>query len=194
MDSTKGNIEIIVGPMFSGKSEELIRRVNRLNYAKINYLVFKPMIDTRENNSIKSRNGRKLKAINVSSLDKINKLIIEFKPQVAIFDEIQFFDNKISDLLNELANRGVKVIAAGLDRDFRGVPFGPMPALLAHADKIDKLYAVCLSCGKNAIFTQRLVDGAPAHFEEPIIQIGSSESYEARCREHHEIPGKPKYL
>ncbi len=194
MDSTKGNIEIIVGPMFSGKSEELIRRVNRLNYAKINYLVFKPMIDTRENNIIKSRNGQKTKAINVSSLEKIDKLITEYKPQVAIFDEIQFFDNKISDLLNELANRGIKIIAAGLDRDFRGVPFGPMPALLAHADKIDKLHAVCLSCGKNAIFTQRLVDGAPANFEEPIIQIGSSESYEARCREHHEIPGKPNYL
>ncbi len=194
MDSTKGMIEVIVGPMFSGKSEELIRRVNRLNYAKINYLVFKPMIDTRENNSIKSRNGKKLKAINISSIEKINKLINEYKPQVVIVDEIQFFDRKISSLLNELANKGIKIIAAGLDKDFRGIPFGPMPELLAHADKIYKLNAVCLNCGKNAIFTQRLVNGEPANFHEPIIQIGSSESYEARCRDHHEIPGKPEYL
>ncbi len=192
MESTKGNMELIVGPMFSGKSEELIRRVNRLKYAKINFLVFKPMIDTRST-QIKSRNGLTVKAINISNIDKIKDIVLKFKPQVVIFDEIQFFDKKITVLLNELANEGMRIIASGLDKDFRGIPFGPMPELLAYADKITKLQAVCLDCGKDAIYTQRLVNGKAAHYNEPIIQIGSEESYEARCRDHHDIPGKSLY-
>ena len=192
MESTKGNMELIVGPMFSGKSEELIRRVNRLKYAKINFLVFKPMIDTRST-QIKSRNGLTVKAINISNIDKIKDIVLKFKPQVVIFDEIQFFDKKITVLLNELANEGMRIIASGLDKDFRGIPFGPMPELLAYADKITKLQAVCLDCGKDAIYTQRLVNGKAAHYNEPIIKIGSEESYEARCRDHHDIPGKSLY-
>lgn len=186
-ENNKGSIEVVCGPMFAGKTEELLRRIRRLEYAKKNYLVFKPKVDNRySNNEIVSHNNNRHETIAVKKsleiLEHINKDLY-----AVIIDEAQFFDNEIIKVVNELANRNIRVIIGGLDLDFKGEPFGPMPYLLAIAEEVTKLTAICVVSGTNATRTQRLIDGKPAKYDDPIIKIGAKESYEPRSRKYHEI-------
>ncbi len=188
----KGWVEVICGPMFAGKSEELIRRVRTLSYAHQKIIAFKPAIDNRyDKSAISSHDGEKYQALAVSSVDDIERNITE-DTQVVAIDEVQFFGQPIVPLVEKLADRGIRVIVAGLDTDFRGEPFGPMPELLSRAEFVTKLTAACTICGCAATRTQRLVDGKPAKFDDPIILVGAKESYEARCRKHHVVPNKPE--
>ncbi len=183
-----GWVEIICGSMFSGKTEELIRRVRRAQIAKQKVQVFKPNIDTRYDDvHVASHNGLHVEATPVSRAEDI-LLHLEPDTNVVAIDEVQFFDWAIADVVSSLADRGIRVIAAGLDLDFRGEPFGPMPLLLAQAEVVDKLHAICVRCGAPASRTQRLIDGKPAHYEDPVIMVGAQEMYEARCRRCHQVP------
>jgi thymidine kinase len=186
--SSGGGIEIVCGSMFSGKTEELIRRVRRAKIAKQNVQVFKPAIDTRyTTEAVTSHNGLGVDAVPVQSAAEIDKLILPETSVVAI-DEVQFLGWEVTELCQRLADRGVRVIAAGLDMDFRGEPFGPMPVLMAQAETVEKLQAICVVCGNPASRTQRLINGLPAAYDDPIILVGGSESYEARCRKCHRVP------
>lgn len=188
-----GWIEIICGSMFSGKTEELLRRIRRAEIAKKRVLVFKPQIDTRfgqERVSAHSNTGS-TEAIPVASAAEIYDLAQQQDAEVIAIDEVQFFDWTIAEVCTALADQGKRVVAAGLDQDFRGEPFGPMPLLMALAEQVDKLQAICVVCGNAASRTQRLIDQRPARYDDPIILVGGSESYEARCRKCHEVPGKP---
>lgn len=188
----KGWIEVICGPRFAGKSEELIRRVKTLSYANQKIMAFKPAIDNRyDKTAIASHNGAKWEAYAVKTVDDIAKTVTK-DTQVVAIDEVQFFGEDVADLCNHFASRGRRVIVAGLDMDFRGEPFGPMPKLLAQAEIVTKLTAACTVCGCAATRTQRLVNGSPAHYTDPVIRVGAKESYEARCRKHHQVPGKPE--
>lgn len=183
-----GWIEVICGSMFSGKSEELIRRVRRAQFAKQKIIVFKPEIDNRySDDEVVSHNGATVIARPITSSVQIQQYDLAGFDVIAI-DEAQFFDDNIVDTVMTLANEGFRVIIAGLDQDFRGEPFGPMPRLMAVAEHVTKLQAVCTVCGSPASRTQRLINGAPARYEDPIILVGAAESYEARCRAHHEVP------
>lgn len=183
-----GRIEVICGSMFCGKTEELIRRVRRAVIAKQNVEVFKPSIDDRYSlQHVTSHNGQNIEAITVDSSDKIMEHLSASTTVVAI-DEAQFFDPRICDIVDELADRGIRVIVAGLDLDFRGEPFGSMPHLLCRAEEVTKLHAICVECGEEASRTQRLVNGNPAKYDDPIIMVGAKEAYEARCRDHHYVP------
>lgn len=183
-----GWIEVVCGSMFSGKSEELIRRVKRAQIAKQNVIVFKPSLDKRYSaTEVVSHSGIMTKAILVTQPREILNYINDGIRIVAI-DEVQFFPLEIVDVCQELADSGRRVIVAGLDQDFRGKPFGPIPTLLAVAEKIDKLQAICVTCGGTASRSQRIIDGEPASFDSPVILVGASESYEARCRKCHELP------
>lgn len=185
-----GWIEVIVGPMFSGKSEELIRRINRARIAKQKVQVFKHCIDDRYGiDHVVSHNGIKIDAIRVRDSKDVEKYVEEDTFVVAI-DEIQFFDQGVVDVCNRLADKGKRVIVAGLDQDFRGEPFGPTPELMSAAEFVDKIQAICMKCGNPATRTQRLINGKPASYNDPIILVGAKESYEARCRKCHEVPGK----
>jgi len=187
---TSGGIEIVCGSMFSGKTEELIRRVRRAKIAKQNVQVFKPAMDTRyTTEAVTSHNGLGVEAVPVQSAAEIEKLILPETSVVAI-DEVQFFGWEVTELCQNLADRGVRVIAAGLDMDFRGEPFGPMPVLMAQAETVEKLQAICVVCGNPASRTQRLINGQPAAYDDPVILVGGSESYEARCRKCHQVPRK----
>lgn len=182
-----GYIEAIIGPMYSGKSEELIRRLKRAKIAKQNIVVFKPTIDNRySKEDVVSHSGDSIEAIPISKSSKIYDLIDE-KTQVVGIDEVQFFDEEIVDVAVDLADKGIRVIAAGLDMDFRGEPFGPTPKLLAVAEFVDKIQAICSVCGHPATRSQRLVDGEPANYNDSTIKVGSVESYEARCRKCHVV-------
>lgn len=186
-----GWIEVICGSMFSGKSEELIRRVRRATYAHLTVQVFKPAIDNRyDKTDIVSHNGMTTVA---QPIHRIEEILEHINPNVDIIaiDEAQFFDDAIVEIAEQLANKGIRVIAAGLDTDFRGEPFGPMPQLMAVSESTTKLNAICPICGSPASRTQRLINGKPASFDDPIILVGASESYEPRCRHHHEVPNKP---
>ena len=164
-----GYIETVIGPMYSGKSEELIRRLKRAKIAKQNIVVFKPQIDDRySKEDVVSHSGDSIKAI------------------VGI-DEVQFFDDNIVDVAIDLADQGIRVIAAGLDMDFKGEAFGPTPRLLAVSEFVDKIQAICSVCGQPATRSQRLINGKPARYNDPIIQVGAVESYEARCRKCHVV-------
>jgi thymidine kinase len=186
-----GWLEIICGSMFSGKSEELIRRVRRAQFAKQEVKVFKPSIDNRySEEEVVSHNGTAIISKPVASSIEILEYITE-KTDVIAVDEVQFFDEHICDVLTLLANQGYRVIAAGLDQDFRGEPFSVVPQLMAIAESVTKLQAVCSVCGSPASRTQRLINGKPASYDDPIILVGASESYEPRCRHHHEVPGSP---
>jgi thymidine kinase len=188
----KGWIEVITGPMFAGKSEELIRRIKTLSYAHQKIIAFKPAIDNRyDKTAIASHDGDKYEAYAIKEAKDILPLV---KPdtQVVAIDEVQFFSKDIIGICEQLADNGVRVIVAGLDTDFRGEPFGPMPELLARAEFVTKLTAACTICGCAATRTQRLIDKKPANYNDPIILVGAKESYEARCRKHHIVPGKPK--
>lgn len=186
-----GWIEVISGVMFSGKSEELIRRVRRAVLARKKVQVFKSYLDDRYSglDTISSHDGGRIEAEPVqASLELMEK--VRPDTQVIAVDEVQFLDRGIIDVANTLAGRGVRVIVAGTDMDFRGRPFGPVAELLAIAEKIDKLHAICLQCGRPATRNQRLIDGRPAPAEGPTIQIGGLESYEARCRACHQVPSQ----
>lgn len=187
-----GRIEVVCGSMFSGKSEELIRRVRRAEYARQQVQVFKPTVDDRSGvGQIKSHDGRDMQAIAVKTASEILNHIDENTTVVGL-DEAQFFDETLPVVCHALAERGLRVIVAGLDLDFRGGPFGPMPALMAQAEEVYKLHAICMVCGDEASRSQRLIDGQPAAYDDPIVLTGASEFYEARCRRHHEVPGRPE--
>lgn len=176
--------------MFSGKSEELIKRVSRAQFAKQSIAIFKPSLDNRyAEEAVVSHNGRSVMAKPIERSTEIFHYIDQSIDMIAI-DEVQFFDEGIITVTQQLANSGYRVVLAGLDQDFRGEPFGPMPALLSLAESVTKLQAVCAVCGSPASRTQRLIDGNPAAYDDPIILVGASESYEPRCRHHHEVPGK----
>ena len=182
-----GWIEVVCGPMFSGKSEELIRRMRRAEIAGQRVLIAKPRIDDRYDIShVVSHSGHRLRAVGVG--EAANILSVVEGCQVVGIDEAQFFDDAVVEVALTLANQGLRVIAAGLDTDFRAEPFGPMPELLARAEIVDKLQAVCHRCGGAATRTQRLVDGKPAPFGGDTIQVGALDAYEARCRQCFE-PG-----
>jgi len=189
--SGNGWIEVVCGSMFCGKTEELIRRVRRAKIARQRVQVFKPMIDTRYAvERVTSHNGLDVEAMPVESSEAI-LMRIEPDTNVVAIDEVQFFDPDVVRVCQTLAERGLRVIAAGLDMDFRGEPFGPLPQLMAEAEQVEKLRAICVVCGEPASRTQRLIDGRPASYDDPIIFVGGSESYEARCRLHHEVPRRP---
>ena len=188
-----GWIEVICGPMFAGKSEELIRRVRRIQYAKKKVVVFKPTIDNRySEGEVVSHNKRSVKSINIQSSSEIMNYITDDVFAVA-FDEVQFMDEGIVAVCQELANRGIRVICAGLDNDFRGEPFSFMPRLLCIAEYVTKLNAICMKCGGIATRTQRLVNNEPAYYEDPTLIVGASEAYEARCRHCHEVKHRIKF-
>lgn len=180
--------------MFCGKTEELIRRARRAQIARQKLQVFKPSLDDRyEVERLASHNGVSFDAVSVKHARQILDLV-DRDTQVVIVDEAQFFDRSIADVCHVLADAGKRVIVAGLDNDFRGEPFGPVPYLMAEAEVVDKLQAICVVCGAPATRTQRLIDGRPASYDDPIILVGASEVYEARCRQCHEVPGRPKRL
>lgn len=188
MRHTTGSVEVITGSMFSGKTDELIRRLRRARIARQKIQVFKPRIDTRfSEDRVTSHAGTDFEATPVENSTAIRRLL-EPDTTVVGIDEAQFFDAGIVQAVQELADRGLRVLVAGLDTDFRGEPFGPMPALMAQAERVDKLHAICMVCGDAASRTQRLIDGRPARFDDPIVAVGASELYEARCRAHHQVP------
>jgi thymidine kinase len=189
-----GWIEVITGVMFSGKSEELIRRVRRALIARRRVQVFKSALDDRYAGvrTISSHAGSGVEAVPVRSSSEVAAQVMPGVQVVAI-DEVQFLDEGIVDVISVLADRGVRVIVAGIDMDFRGEPFGPMPHVLTVAETVDKLHAICVLCGNAATRNQRLVDGAPAPYEGPTIQVGGHEAYEARCRGCHEVPSDQRY-
>ncbi len=183
-----GWIEVVCGSMFSGKTEELIRRVRRARIARQKVQVFKPALDNRYHaEQVASHDGLQWQAIPIGSARDILERLEPDTTVVAV-DEAQFFDWELSHVCNDLAGRGIRVILAGLDLDFRGEPFGPMPLLMAEAEEVTKLQAICVVCGAPASRTQRLIDGEPAAYDDPIILVGGSESYEARCRQCHQVP------
>jgi thymidine kinase len=186
--SKAGWIEVIGGVMFSGKSEELMRRVRRATLARKRVQVFKSQLDDRYGiREVISHDNGRVPAEPVSSAAAVMSRVLPQTEVVAI-DEVQFLDDGVVAVANALADRGVRVIVAGTDMDFRGEPFGPMGALLAVAEQVDKLTAICVRCGELATRNQRLIDGRPAPAEGPTIQVGGLESYEARCRSCHEVP------
>jgi thymidine kinase len=183
-----GRIELICGSMFSGKTEELIRRVKRARIARQPVQVFKPAIDTRYTEGrVNSHGGQSDDAYSVTCASDILQFL---KPETTVvaIDEAQFFDMELIPIVEKLAGRDIRVILAGLDLDFRGEPFGPMPALMCRAEDVTKLHAICVKCGELASRTQRLVDGQPARYDDPVIMVGAAESYEARCRQCHAVP------
>ncbi len=183
-----GSIEVITGSMFSGKTDEMIRRLRRATIARQKVQVFKPVIDNRYHvERVTSHAGTAFDAIPIqSSADIWNHL--EKDTTVVAIDEAQFFDEDIVNVVTKLADKGIRVIVAGLDTDFRAEPFGCMPVFMSIAERVDKLQAICMVCGEPACRTQRLVNNKPAHYDDPIIIVGASEMYEARCRKHHEVP------
>lgn len=188
MRHTNGSIEVVCGSMFSGKTDELIRRLVRATIAKQKVQVFKPSIDIRYAvEKVTSHAGSNFDAIPIqNATDILNKL--DKDTTVVGIDEAQFFDPEVVPVAKELASRGIRVLAAGLDTDFRGEPFGPMPVLMSIAESVDKLHAICMVCGDEASRTQRLVNGKPARYDDPVVIVGAAEMYEARCRAHHEVP------
>lgn len=189
-----GALEIICGPMFSGKSEELMRRLRRAAIAKQKVITFKPSLDNRYAvEYVVSHNGTKHKAHPLDTAQSMREFVREQNATVIGIDEAQFFTPDIVPIVCELVNTNKKVIVAGLDLDFRGVPFGVMPLLMAIADNVTKLRAICTECGKDAHHTQRLVNGTPAKFDDPVILIGAQEAYQARCRTCFAIDRMPQW-
>lgn len=188
MKHIHGSIEVICGSMFSGKTDELIRRLRRAVIARQKVQVFKPAIDVRYAvEKVTSHAGADFSAIPV---EQSGDILAKMEPDTTVIgiDEAQFFDDGILEVTRQLADRGIRVLVAGLDQDFRGEPFGPMPALMSKAEQVDKLRAICMVCGEPASRTQRLVNGRPARYDDPVVIVGASEMYEARCRQHHEVP------
>lgn len=172
----RGHIEAIAGGMFSGKSEELLRRLRRAAIARQKVQVFKPEADTRHGpESLVTRDNRVVQAVSVGSSEELRKNLLPDVEVVGI-DEAQFFDAGLVEVVSELADAGVRVIVAGLDLDYRRRPFGLMPQILALAEYVDKMHAVCMRCGSPAQYSQRIAGG------QEQLQVGDTESYEARCR------------
>lgn len=188
MSPQGGRVEVICGSMFSGKTEELIRRVRRAMIARRRVQVFKHSLDDRfgDLGRVSSHDDRHVAATQVSASDLMPGLLEPGTSVVAI-DEAQFFDDGLPAVVEGFADMGLRVIVAGLDTDFRGQPFGMIPLLMALAEDVTKLNAICTVCGEPASRTQRLVNGYPAHVNDPVILVGASEGYEARCRAHHEL-------
>ncbi|CAG1772257.1 thymidine kinase [uncultured bacterium] len=188
MPFSGGWIEVVAGVMFSGKSEELMRRVRRAVIARKRVQVFKSHLDSRYAGlfAVSSHDGRSVEAIPVDSSAQVAQRIDPLAHVIAV-DEAQFMDEGIVEVATSLASRGRRVIIAGLDTDFRGEPFGPMPRLMAIAEMVDKLHAICVLCGAPATRTQRLIDGIPAAWDSPTIMVGGREAYEARCRACHVV-------
>ena len=185
-----GSLEVITGSMFCGKTDELIRRLRRATIARQRVQVYKPAIDNRYAvEKVTSHAGGEFEA---QPIQRSAEIIENLQPDTTVvaIDEAQFFDPDIILIAQQLAERGLRVIVAGLDTDFRGEPFGPMPVLMAKAEVVDKLHAICMVCGESASRTQRLVNGQPAYYEDPVVIVGASEMYEARCRLHHLVPHK----
>jgi len=183
-----GRVEIICGSMFCGKTEELIRRVRRAIIAKQQVQVFKPVIDDRYSvDHVSTHDGIMTEAQPINNSAMILECLDSETTVVAV-DEVQFFDAEIVNVVDALADQGVRVILAGLDLDFRAEPFGAMPDLMCLAEDVTKLHAICVECGEPASRTQRLVNGKPANYDDPIILVGAKDTYEARCREHHYVP------
>ena len=183
-----GWIECICGSMFSGKSEELLRRIKRGVIAKQKVLLFKPSIDNRyDENRVSTHNGNSYDSISIEKSSDILNFVKDTKYDIIGIDDIRFFDNDIVKIINKLADDGIRVIVAGLDMDFKAEPFHPMPEIMAISEMVTKLHAVCNKCGKEASRSQRLINGKPAKYDDPVVVIGASESYEARCRHCHEI-------
>jgi thymidine kinase len=186
-----GSLEVITGPMFSGKTDELIRRLRRARIAHQKVQVFFPALDTRysgyEYGKLTSHAGAEFDASPVRAAEEILHAVEDGTSIVAI-DEAQFFDDDILPAVARMVGSGLRVIVAGLDTDFRGEPFGPMPFLMAEAERLDKLQAICMVCGEPASRTQRLINGKPALIHDPVVVVGASELYEARCRAHHTVP------
>lgn len=188
MEHVSGSIEVICGSMFCGKTEELIRRLRRAVIARRKVQVFKPSIDMRYNSErVTSHAGNDFEAIPIEKASEIYANLRD-ETEVVGIDEAQFLGTEIVDVVKTLAEKKIRVIIAGLDQDFRGEPFGSMPILLSIAEKVDKLQAICMVCGEPASRTQRMVNGRPAHYHDPVVIVGASELYEARCRKHHEVP------
>ncbi len=189
-----GSITIISGPMFSGKTDELIRRIDRLQHAKKKVAVFKPRIDNRYNaEKVCAHNGKMIDSYIVKNAKEIISCLENKKIDVVAIDEIQFFDEDIEWVVQQLAVDGYIVIGAGLDKDFRGQPFGSMPYLKCIAEENIQLTAICNVCGEEAPFTQRLVNGNPASYYDETVLVGADESYEARCRRHHIVYDHPGF-
>lgn len=190
-----GWIEVITGPMFAGKTAELIRRLERLKYAEVPYLVFKPKIDTRSAQTICSRNGTSLPSIELEEptqiLDYLMTEELQEFPKAIGIDEAQFFSDGLVEVCNLLAENGYVVIVSGLDLDFKGQAFGPIPKLLVHAESITKLTAICSECGSEATRSLRKIDGKVARYDDDLIKIGCNECYSSVCRHHHKVPNRP---
>jgi thymidine kinase len=188
----RGTIEVICGSMFSGKSEELQRRARLAKYANNNVQAFKPALDDRyDPDKIVSHDGRDLEAISIGDPSEI-LFLLNRDTDVVVIDEAQFFNGRLIKVVRMLAyEKNIRVIIATLDKDFRGEPFGVAPFLMAIANKLDKLQAICVTCGEDASCSQRLINGEPAHYSDTVVKIGAEESYEPRCEYHHEVPGKP---
>jgi thymidine kinase len=185
--SRPGWIEVICGPMFAGKSEELIRRIKRLEYAKKKTLVFKPSIDNRYSpNEVVSHSNLKTKSIAIKESKEILDYVDSSTFAIAV-DEVQFLDKDIIYISQKLALKGIRVILGGLDTDFRGEPFPITASLMTIAEDVLKLTAICVVCGAPATKTQRIINGKPAHYADPIIKVGASEAYEPRCRHCHQV-------
>lgn len=183
----RGRIEVICGSMFSGKTEELIRLLRRAVIAQQQVQVFKPAIDDRFHaQKVTSHVGNAFEAHPVNSAQDI---LTQLQPETTVvaIDEVQFFEPDVVEICETLAHQGKRVICAGLDMDFRGVPFGPIPALLSRAEQVTKLHAICVICGEEASRTQRLVEGQPAAYDDPVVLVGAAEAYEARCRQCHAV-------
>lgn len=186
LPNKEGWIEVITGSMYAGKTEELIRRIKRIEYAKKKVIVFKPQIDDRYSVSdIVSHSNNRIDSIVIKDPIKILDYCQDEELYAVAIDEAQFFNQKLIEVCEQLANQGLRVIIAGLDKDFRGEPFGIMPQLLARAEYVTKLNAICQVCGAPATRTQRLINNQPAHYNDPIIKVGAKEQYEARCRHCH---------
>ncbi len=188
MRHTHGSIEVVCGSMFSGKTDELIRRLVRATIAKQKVQVFKPAIDIRY--AVEKVTSHAGSDFDATPIEKSSEILskIDTDTTVVGIDEAQFFDPEIIQAAEALAARGIRVLVAGLDMDFRGEPFGPMPIFMSMAEHVDKLHAICMVCGDEASRTQRLVNGKPARYDDPVVIVGASELYEARCRIHHEVP------
>jgi thymidine kinase len=187
-----GWIEVIAGSMYAGKTEELLRRVRRIQFAKKKVLIFKPKIDNRySSNEVVSHDNGRIESIDIETTEEIYTHCAPELPYAIAIDEVHFLGPEVIDVCENLADKGVRVIVAGLDKNFRGEPFGIMPELLARAEFVTKLDAICQVCGAPATRTQRLINGEPAHYNDPIIKVGAKEQYEARCRHCHVVLEKP---
>lgn len=195
--SPNGRIEIVTGCMFSGKTQELIHRSQRAEISGKNVLGFKPEIDDRYNkDKISSHTGVKIDAVTINSEDDVCEQVMDFVSQyeqqndnidVIMIDEVNLFSDEIITAVDKLAKNSYRVILSGLDQNFRGEPFDPVPDLMAIADHIEKRKAVCEECGEPATKTQKLIDGKPASYDDPTIDVGGDEKYEPRCRDCHSV-------